>query len=245
MKYHHSTLRIHCVLLLVVSCSLSAEGGENVLAWANGVEPLPRGGWQAKQFLTTRMGQEKTKWMLRTGVEHGLIDHLETALYVNTGAGSQEGFHSVSLEGKYMFLTPFTNEVGAAVFVQGGFGPDLCYGQGRLLVQKNFLEDTLVYGLDLGLTGKTGCGQDQVSFEAATGLSYRIMRNWTAGFELLSENRIGGAERGAHLYVGPTLHYATQKWWLTLNTMFGVAETDTSAKSGTEILTRCIFGFNF
>lgn len=59
----------------------------------------------------------------------------------------------------------------------------------------------------------------EIGIMASTGVSYRFMDNWFIGAEYVYENESEtevGIERYSH-FVGPSLHYGSQKWWATVS----------------------------
>lgn len=57
----------------------------------------------------------------------------------------------------------------------------------------------------------------EIGLMASTGVSYRFTDNWFAGAEVVYENESEtevGIERYSY-YAGPSLHYGSQKWWMT------------------------------
>lgn len=58
----------------------------------------------------------------------------------------------------------------------------------------------------------------EIGLSASTGLSYRFVENWFIGAEAVYENESEtevGIERYSY-FAGPTLHYGSQTWWVSL-----------------------------
>jgi hypothetical protein len=55
-------------------------------------------------------------------------------------------------------------------------------------------------------------------FEWFTGLSYRFVRNWSAGLEFWNHHEFADATVHEHsaYFLGPTIHYGGERWWATL-----------------------------
>jgi len=62
-----------------------------------------------------------------------------------------------------------------------------------------------------------GYERDSV-FEWFTGLSYRFVRNWSAGLEFWNHHEFADATVHEHsaYFLGPTIHYGGERWWATL-----------------------------
>jgi len=146
------------------------------------------------------------------------------------------------LEAKYDFLSPAKDDFGLSAisgFEYGSIDPHS--GQKKreyelaasLQAQKYFLEGQLVWVGNLGMRAAreyraaiaglsddqwpTG-GEDEILLTAGTGLSYRFAPGWSAAVELLreTEHETGVPVERSSLFLGPTLHWADQKWWGTL-----------------------------
>ncbi len=108
----------------------------------------------------------------------------------------------------------------------GGLIQHELYIAPEIILQKNFLDDTLITALNLGVEwawGKQPAEQypREFSMQAAAGVSYRFARNWFVGVEghVRSEYPLFDLGLFEHVavYAGPTLHYAAKRWWATLS----------------------------
>ena len=137
---------------------------------------------------------------------------------------------------KYAFTSPYKDGIGVALYVEPGFSR---YGkksgeranqvslETKLLLQKNFLNDKLI------LVGNVTAEQEfehvgggewesELEFEVSSGLAYNV----APGLHLGAEGRYTAAyenfpnefQRSDYaIFLGPTVHYATRKWWATLS----------------------------
>lgn len=110
-------------------------------------------------------------------------------------------------------------------------------------LQKNFLDDTLVFAvttkMELERRKSPGILEEEISFDVATGIAYRFTPKWYVGMEFRHQSdylspqengmfepalepssfdftdfRLGTQFQNGN-YLGPSLHYAEQKWWVT------------------------------
>jgi len=113
----------------------------------------------------------------------------------------------------------------------------------KLLAQKYFMDGQVVLAGNLGLESTyaqreaiaslptndaTGeplewptTPEMEIEVTASTGLAYRFAPNWYVGAEALWQTEFEtevGTERWS-LQLGPTLHYASRRWWATLTWM--------------------------
>jgi hypothetical protein len=119
-----------------------------------------------------------------------------------------------------------------------------------LLLQKDFLDDTLIWVFNLKAEFERrkspGVLEEEIAFDWATAVSYRVAANWYAGIELrhqsdylnpqedgefnpelrrssfdLTDFRIGSRHQYG-MYFGPTLHYGDKEWWFTAGILWQV-----------------------
>jgi len=152
-------------------------------------------------------------------------------------------FSGIELGAKYNFLSPALDDFGLSGYWEFDYGTlDPHSGQDKktvslasvLAAQKYFLEGQLIWVGNLGFEG-TYAKRDSIDnlpegFEwptdpemelelsAGTGLTYRFAPGWFVGAEALYETEFEtevGQERWS-VFAGPTLHYASTRWWATL-----------------------------
>lgn len=208
----------------------------------------------------------------RTEASYGLADNFQLSGYLNLAYGnvrndgpdgstippevfadynsdparrfSRTRFESVAVEGIYRFSSPYTAPIGAAIYVEPSIGPRTRELESRLILQKNFMDDKLVFAFNatLGyewrrLHGDPSADPATIDFrthwdketDVNFGLagSYRFARGWSFGGEVQNEREWGGlnpfkADHRTNLawYSGPTLHYANQHYFATFTTLF-------------------------
>lgn len=184
-----------------------------------------------------------------TEVEHGFTDKFQASLsleqhyFNNSGVdGPRDGlddmnsyrFGGLAASGKYRILSPFKDVIGLAIRLEngylwhdevGGLVQHEYYFAPEIDLQKNFFDDTLIVNLDAGVEwawGKKPAEEysREVSFQAATGVSYRFAPNWFIGAEANIRSEYPKFDPGffehAVVYAGPSLHYSAKRWWVTL-----------------------------
>ncbi len=138
---------------------------------------------------------------------------------------SFETYHyaGFSTEFIYRLLSPYTNPVGLAFYMEPEIGPREVEVEWKAILQKNWLEDQLIWALNINY----GLGYDkeldnvyerESHFEWFTGLSYRFFPKWSSGLELWNHHEFADAVKHEHsaFFLGPTLHYAAKDWWATV-----------------------------
>jgi hypothetical protein len=141
-------------------------------------------------------------------------------------------FIGVAGEAIYRLWSPYTHRVGVAVYEEPTFGAGFIESESKLIFQKNYRDDRLVVVANLTyapewrrLHEDTNPLQNSIQEETDAnidlGASYRFMRNWSAAFELYNEREFNSYnfthESNSGYYLGPTLHYAGQHFFVTGN----------------------------
>jgi hypothetical protein len=229
--------------LLVASHPASAD--ESPFASIYTTEPLPKGAMEVEQWVTWKHKKAQEQFdqvEARTEIEYGISNRFLASLYANyehtkiepEGPGAPDGafdatkFTRFNAEFIYQVLDPYTKPIGFALYFEPGIGDGARSLEFKLLVQKNFLDDRVIFAANFNLEYEwqhddtLDIWQRASAFEIYLGASYRFAPGWFAGVEFLNENAYEGhIFSGAHaaenaFYFGPTLHYAAPSWWATL-----------------------------
>lgn len=204
----------------------------------------------------------------RVEYEYGVTDDFQVGLYYNWGrivSADSNGVNGttygkaipenhdpalpysghdrrgVSAEFIYRVLSPYRDPIGFGVYLEPRWGSDgFRELEGKLLFQKNFLDDRLIWGANVTLApekvqlpGNPACtpGDEDCSprteksmeLEFTTGAMYRFQPRWFAGLEYRNHREYSAhslapqyREHSAH-FLGPTIHYASERWWISLN----------------------------
>ncbi len=132
-------------------------------------------------------------------------------------------FKSVSFENIVRFMNPYTDGWGLGLYFEPAIGP---YGyelEWKVLLQKNFLDDRLVLASNIVFETEqewqSGATEYDSVLDLLVGASYRFADNWALGVEARNHREFSGqalnAPEHSAYFVGPTLHYAGEKWWAT------------------------------
>lgn len=231
-----------------------AHADENLFGYVYGAETLPRGVSEAYLWWTHRSDKGLGHYAaddLKMELEHGFTDRAQASLYLNFArhdiAGSapiEDGqpeypdrhntrFSGVQASFKYNVLSPVKDPIGLALYIEPGYSR-VHKVSGRpqrersiefkLIAQKNFLDDQLVWAFNLTpeLEWRRFTDTDEkereLELEATTGLSYRFAPKWFAGIEARYHSEYPDFAHREHwaLFAGPTLHYGDKHWWATL-----------------------------
>jgi hypothetical protein len=240
-------LSLTCAVIFALLISL-ARADEQLFGFVRGAETLPKQHWEVYQFVTVRTGKDEGTYYgsdFETEIEYGVTDRFQVSLSVvnhyfynkdmpDLPDQNDYKFGGFEASAKYRILSPFKDPLGLALRVEGGFlwndevgglPQHERYIKPELDLQKDFLDDTLIFNLDLGVEwawGKKPAEEYpyELSFESAGGVAYRFAPNWYVGFEahFRAEYPLFDLYQFEHrvLYVGPSIHYGAKNWWATL-----------------------------
>jgi len=151
-------------------------------------------------------------------------------------------FQGVSAELKYQLSKPSANGWGFALYAEPGWSRiSKVKGERarelelelKAILQKNFLDGRLVWATnvtfepewereheDIALGESKRRTEKEMTFEVATGLSYRVAPRFWLGIESRYHSVYPDWTHGLHrenyaVYGGPTLHYAAGEWGIT------------------------------
>ena len=149
----------------------------------------------------------------------------------------------VAVEAIYRFSSPYTSPVGAAIYVEPLIGPRFREVETRLILQKNFIDDRLVFAFNATfayewrkLHGDPEADPDSVEAsvhwdketDVNFGLagSYRFVPKWSLGAEIQNEREWAGLDPfdadmriNQAWYAGPTIHYGGRMFFATLSAL--------------------------
>ena len=184
-------------------------------------------------------------WDFDTEVEYGFTDTFQMSVDVIQHAFDISGvedlrndtfykFGGVEVAAKYRFNSVFKDGYGLTFrpefgFLKyddvGGIIQKELFIAPSLIFQKNFYDDTLIFVANAGFEfafGKQPAEEydKELSFQGGLGLTYRFAPNWFAGVETRVRSEYPRFVLSDHehtaIFAGPSLHYAAQKWWATL-----------------------------
>ena len=237
---------ITALLVLPVPC-LNAD--ENLFGNVLGAETLPQGHFDFYQTVTLRAGKDSgyyRGWDFDTEVEYGFTDRFQLGFGVvqhafdikgNDELDDRDGYEFGGLEitPKYRILSPFKDAIGLAFRMEAGylFYDDVAglpqeeyFVNPGIILQKNFLDDTLITVANVGVQWAWGKKpaeeyEREVALEGGLGVSYRVARNLFMGVEGRIRSEYPNFDLGFHehtvVFAGPAIHYGAQKWWATLS----------------------------
>jgi hypothetical protein len=265
-----SAMAAAILTLGLVAGATPATADEPLFGYVYATGTQPKGTWEVEQWITDRDGQAHGHFhalKMATELEYGVTNKFQLSGYLhysyedasgNSVRGLTEGidipydhnsntpyhgtrFDGVSVEALYRVMSPYIDPIGLAFIVEPEFIARESGLELRAIVQKNFLDDRLVFagnawvefereaGSNLVVPGSgaipTGTKDAATYGELDFGVSYRFMPDWSVGLEFRNHNEWDGwtlnHSRQDHtaFFIGPDIHYAAQHWWVTLSAL--------------------------
>ncbi len=131
---------------------------------------------------------------------------------------------------KYNFLSPYKDPIGLSFVwevaywryfpkVDGAKTKQFSF-EPKVIVQKNFMDDQLIWSYNLALESEyrkfpEGGSENEFSINHNMGISYRFARNFYAGLEGRHHMDILNGEKNHNdFFLGPTVQYSSKKWYV-------------------------------
>lgn len=195
---------------------------------------------QSFYWRTQRPHQAFNDYLSRSEFEYGVTDDFQISGYLNyewershphPPLGPDETWHATSVSGEaiYRFLNPYFDPIGLAVYFEPAFGDNVRELEAKLLLQKNFFNDTLRLASNINIEDsweqENGSWSKGSAIEFFAGAAYNITPEWSIGLELNNENDFEGLFGGAHAattayYLGPTISYVGLPFTVLLGAQF-------------------------
>lgn len=234
--------------------SLASNAAEYPFGYIYTTDTQPKGKFEVEQWVTNMRGQSRgdyNAYMFRTELEYGVTDNFQASVYanynaVNANANSPDGetsgrfvpdavdpnaryrntfYDSTSLEFIWRLLSPYKDGFGLAFYLEPTYGPKKREVEGKLLLDKTFIDDSLVWAANINFAHEQekypGIWEREAEFQFLTGVSYRFAPKWSAGLEYRYARGYEGNSFAANKrefsaqFLGPTIHFADKRWWFT------------------------------
>jgi hypothetical protein len=227
---------------LLVPASFAAPAAANVRSFAYTQESrvLAPGESELEPWTTFRVGRSRYYSAIdgRLELEHGLLDHLQMALYWNFSTQTQDivtdpltgeierqsesEFSSASLELKYQLSDPTADLVGSALYLETTLGPRESEVEGKLIFDRavgNWLiAANAIAELEFEPTRNADGSEleTELWLEPTLGAAYQFGHGASLGVELRTPIGVAGEAESATLFGGPVLRWADHGYWTAL-----------------------------
>lgn len=225
-----------CLLPLLCLMPVLSFAGERKFTYVYDTELLPEGTYEFEQWITNQNGKKDgdySRWDLRSELEYGISEKLQTAVYLNLKSerfeavpgeedGSETDFKGVSSEWVYQLVNPITNPVGLALYAEyttDGIDQEF---ESKILLSKDIEKWSYafnaIYEMESEKEGSER--EEEATLEFTAGVARRIASGWSAGIEARQKSAYPGSydlngQEFQTVSLGPVIHYAGPKLWGT------------------------------
>jgi hypothetical protein len=179
-------------------------------------------------------------WLSRTEIEYGITDDLQVSGYFNyewerssphPPVRPDETFDATSVSGEaiYRLLNPYFDPFGLAVYFEPTYGDNTRELEGKILLQKNFMNDKLRLAANINFEDRwerdDGQWNKGSAIEFFAGAAYNVTPEFSVGAEFNNENDFNGLFGNSHIatnayYLGPTISYVAAPFVIDLGVQF-------------------------
>jgi hypothetical protein len=260
MTQHRSLLAAGVVMLAVGGPTYA---GERLFGYSYEPTTMPAGAIELEQSVTSRLGKAGgvfSEFDLRSEIEVGVLDYLQTSLYLNTemtrAADARSGRHnagfitndsgdqrfsdfsfdSISNEWVMKFLDTVADPIGFAVYVELETNGSEFEIEEKLLFGKVVGPFSIAVNLifEQDFRARENEPNRAIHFDFSAGVAYRVPETpLSIGLELRQENQLDFYTQYTHavISIGPNIHWATEHWWATITVLPQVASPTPTYKS--------------
>jgi hypothetical protein len=244
---------LHNLRLYLLLCSLitglfvasqTAQAHRRSYVWTQEYHTQAQGEAELEYFLTTKIADlhkfdDKNTWQHQVELEYGLTDHFQLAVYQtaqHTHDSKRDGdfdYTGSKLEAKYRIAEKGQLPVDTTLYmeyVQGEGPSNTDKMEYKLILSKDIDRFNFTYNQ---IIEHAVAETNKTAYEYAAGVFYEVNPTWHLGAES------AGNYTTDSYRVGPTISYATEKFWLTVGVARGLTER------GDDFRGRLILGIPF
>lgn len=241
---------------VVLMTGVESLAGARPFAYAYEAAVMQQGSWEYEQQLTWKARKHNEdnsfdRLDVRHEVEYGITDRLQAALYFDwryqDGQSVDQDrarFRDVALEMIYQLTDPDQAAFGSALYGEVKWGDEVFELEGKLLLQKNIGDWTLVWNGSVAAEWESkSYDEDKGELGQTAGMSYRLCDRVSVGLEALHELDLSSWKTAGHnvVYAGPNLSVQALGGSLTVAPLMQVTSVDGEA----DYQTRLIAAFQF
>ena len=232
---------------------------------------LPKGNFDIELWHTSRFGHVSEYFHAmdqRVEYEVGLGKNIQTAFYFNHFQKSvcdssnninQSAEIGFSNEWKWRISGP-QRQIGIALYAEFGLKGDELELESKVILDRTIGKNLLALNLVYEVEGEAEWRNSKTHFnsknkiEMDAGWMYQISTSFGGGIELVNENVLSAHKwNNSILYVGPTINYRSNKWFVVANYLpqLGNIHASNICSKGIELSdhersqARIIVGFSF
>ena len=249
--------------ILISGAATSIHADEKMFGYSYQADSiLPKGRVETAQWATLRSGKNQgqyARWDIRHEVEYGITDTFTGALYLNftnefsdgvtsVDNGNRMKFDGLSVELKQMMLSPYKNPIGVLLYLEPTYSGKEFELEGKVVLEsiideKWHIVTNLVAEQEWEYSA-SGTTHSSV-FKITGGAAYPLDPTLSVGIEGKSTTKYNGFYSSAQsttLFLGPNIHFGTDKFQITATLLKQITNVMDSAES---VEARVITGIYF
>ncbi len=251
------------VALILTTFAARADAGERQFGYTYEPRALAPGNVELEQWITPRLGKAGgvfARTDLRTELEVGVVEDLQTAIYLNLKnvraafarparlgsapfleQGGEQRFEHLEFEGisnewLYKVSDPVADPVGFALYIEWGTNGQEFELEEKLIVAKTAGPFTLAANLfvEHEWRAKSDESPHEGTFGATLGAAFKVPDTGLGlGLEYRTLHVLDRHRDYDHsaMSLGPVVHYASKRWWATLTFLPQLASQTPSYRS--------------
>ena len=252
--------------LAVAVAASPAAASERHFTYTYESAVLSPGVRELEPWSTFRLGKSDfySRFDSRIEAELGLTDRLQTSFYLNAstvtadsagGRSSSTELEGISSEWKLKLSDPVADRAGSALYAELSAGPSEVELEGKLILDKR--AGRLLGALNLVAEHEWAFDEPETGQETALEVDaaacWFLTPGLTAGLELRSHTVLppGDEPTRSALFLGPTVAYARQGWWVAasvlpqVRALAGASEGHLDLQEHERVEVRVLFGLEF
>lgn len=244
-------INYYILILIVLFCAVNNSYadrryfGRSYLAYT-----LPSGAFEFELWNSGNIGRQAGfyyQFQPRFEFEYGVTDRLSTSFYFNFNQVTAEdnGFHSeplrfasTSLEMRYRLSNPGEFFIDPALYFEFAYGGDFIGYEPKVIFSRRFGDFLTAVNFGAEIEREIIEGESESEFEITGGIIYDITPGAALGLEVRHHRGYEGVFEESEAdatYLGPTVNFQTESFYLTFNFMTQVTGSP-SSKDGLDLI---------
>jgi hypothetical protein len=234
---------LYLIFVVIAICTTVIYADRRAYVWTYEYMTMPKDKSELEYYLTTKIPDihkydNKNTWENQLEYEYGLTDRWDIALYqrwqqTNTTTKDKFEYTGTKLRTRYRFGEKGMYPLDTLLYLEyirpdDSDAPEIL--EAKIILAKDMDKFNIAYNQIL----KDGISNGgSTEYEYATGFSYEFNPKWKVGLEST------GNLTDDKYYVGPTISFAREKFWLAMGVLRGLNDRSDDFQA------RLIIGFPF
>ena len=231
------------VFILIISLANNSLADRRYFGRSYLAYTLPSGALEFELWNTGRIGKDMGyfyQFQPRFEFEYGITDQLSASLYFNFDQITSEqnsfdskpfGYSSSSLELRYRLLSPNEFLIDPALYFEFAYGGDELEYEFKIILSKRIGNFITALNINSEIERNIIENEKESVFEITGGAMFDLNANFAFGFEFRNHRGYEGVydeEESQATFLGPTINFQTESFFITFNFLTQVAGTPSS-----------------